>query len=1316
MSVRKTRGGRVFSPYNTISGDLDALSLVEDALRTSTQGLDAWELEPLTPLPSPTPTPPGSPHLAPLSPRNTVAPTTAAMLAPLVQGEAAPPTISPKVGELAAPTSGAYNSPEVREPGVPLAEGLATAAASHKKARARESKRARRAKKRLAEKDALEGKKTRSSLSKRASQVAQVKSSLQLSRLPIARRELKDEGYRVFEWDGSNWAIQRVAGFGSSMLSTYAPRIFHNMRERLQALYARHPSLQRNFANSIYPAVSFNFGPSTVCFPHTNAANDPVNWCHIFALGRFNPDAGGHLVLRDFRLAVRFPAGASHKDDGEPVHNAGAPLSPSPAELCVGTSAEAEQRNASLDAVPEPVEGVRGVQVVTKTRGKRYATSDEPLRSWLPFRDKYLDELLRLEGRGASGSTKTCLRCTADAATYRCRDCMGGELFCKACIVQRHAQLPLHRIQEWSGTYFKPRSLRELGMVVRPAHLDGKSCISLSTSVDVVVLHVNGVHTVRLEFCECSASKRRTQLLRLGWWPATPFEPKTAATMVLLRQFHLLNLQGKLPAYDFYRALELATDNIGLEHLPDRSSAFMLMVREWRHVVMAKRAGRGHDATGIGGFNPGELAVRCRACPEPGVNLPDGWELAKPADAREDIWLAPGAAHFIDHKPYAEFIAKYAATQEDMRTCSGFAALLNALTRKSKGLRSTGVVAVSCRHEMFRPNGMGDLQKGERYRNIDYVLASSLRGCTVKKIKDSFDIACEWSKGFFLRAKDLPEELRIGIPPEEWVFVVPKFHVAAHKEMCQANYSSNYTPEVGRWDGEQVERLWSQMNAAGPSTKEMTPGARWEALDDFCNFNNWRKTTQFGNDLLRLQLEAIPEAGKHLEDFEAFDGFLRAQRPSDVVQWEAMVREWEQDHQKPNPYVQPRASQAGSPSAFIVLGLEVKQAQAALSRQKDSATTTLQQVNWQKRASPLLHKIQRYLELQAIYMPRLSRPTATPSLSLETATLFPITLPSDLPPSDRAASCDLNLSTIEEDLRSANAFEALEDLRRSLRMRASYNLDKIKNVTGQVPNTRAREKQATVDEAVRDAKQRYREARSALERLRGPGEWEKMLRPLLDSDVIALNERALRREELAENERLRELGSTVEDRGVPLTGAVQVGEGRRTLSWIWYTGGAQMSPQDDADISLRDALRVEWAKARARAARWCEQVRLVEEEMRRVIQSTREAAKRWNLLRSRRQSQPVTTSSWDEHLDEGLRAYADEHCAMEASVADELEAKWQAVRVRAREFVESLSTSSWSQGALHMAGVTQEPTVVIELEVDMSDEEADQDDGDAYEF
>lgn len=83
-----------------------------------------------------------------------------------------------------------------------------------------------------------------------------------------------------------------------------------------------------------------------------------------------------------------------------------------------------------------------------------------------------------------------------------------------------------------------------------------------------VVIHSNGIHRVAVDYCRCTSLSHRQQLLRIGWWPATPLEPRTCATMEVLRHFHLLTLQGKLPGYSFLKALELQTDNTGLSPPP----------------------------------------------------------------------------------------------------------------------------------------------------------------------------------------------------------------------------------------------------------------------------------------------------------------------------------------------------------------------------------------------------------------------------------------------------------------------------------------------------------------------------------------------------------------------------------------------------------------------------------------------------------------------------------------------------------------------------------------------------------------------------
>ena len=59
------------------------------------------------------------------------------------------------------------------------------------------------------------------------------------------------------------------------------------------------------------PAAAYNLGPATVCRPHRDSANLSFGICTITALGRFDPKAGGHLVLRELGLVIEFPPGAT---------------------------------------------------------------------------------------------------------------------------------------------------------------------------------------------------------------------------------------------------------------------------------------------------------------------------------------------------------------------------------------------------------------------------------------------------------------------------------------------------------------------------------------------------------------------------------------------------------------------------------------------------------------------------------------------------------------------------------------------------------------------------------------------------------------------------------------------------------------------------------------------------------------------------------------------------------------------------------------------------------------------------------------------
>lgn len=83
------------------------------------------------------------------------------------------------------------------------------------------------------------------------------------------------------------------------------------MAQTLKALFEQHPHLTHNFSNSIFPAASFNCGPTTVSLEHTDHNNLSHGLCALTALGDYDHTLGGHLILFGLKLAVQFPAGST---------------------------------------------------------------------------------------------------------------------------------------------------------------------------------------------------------------------------------------------------------------------------------------------------------------------------------------------------------------------------------------------------------------------------------------------------------------------------------------------------------------------------------------------------------------------------------------------------------------------------------------------------------------------------------------------------------------------------------------------------------------------------------------------------------------------------------------------------------------------------------------------------------------------------------------------------------------------------------------------------------------------------------------------
>ncbi|KAJ7676186.1 hypothetical protein B0H17DRAFT_849740, partial [Mycena rosella] len=105
--------------------------------------------------------------------------------------------------------------------------------------------------------------------------------------------------------------FKRLSGFANKLMWIFAPLLTSFYVVQMGMLAARYPNLTWNLVGTLFAACTFNFGPHTITVPHLDFGNLSWGWCAITALGWFDPDVGGHLILWDLKLVIRFPPGST---------------------------------------------------------------------------------------------------------------------------------------------------------------------------------------------------------------------------------------------------------------------------------------------------------------------------------------------------------------------------------------------------------------------------------------------------------------------------------------------------------------------------------------------------------------------------------------------------------------------------------------------------------------------------------------------------------------------------------------------------------------------------------------------------------------------------------------------------------------------------------------------------------------------------------------------------------------------------------------------------------------------------------------------
>lgn len=250
------------------------------------------------------------------------------------------------------------------------------------------------------------------------------------------------------------------------------------------------------------------------------------------------------------------------------------------------------------------------------------------------------------------------------------------------------------------------------------------------------------------------------------------------------------------------------------------------------------------------------------------------------------------------------------------------------------------------------------------------------------------------------------------------------------------------------------------------------------------------------------------------------------------------------------------------------------------------------------------------------------------SLRMEKAEAIKLWLPSELEDiNERTSICLPGIVSSEKELRFGQLQDSLDDLRKARRVRRGLILfHKVQLVgEGQRTQTKARAAIQTLQDRIDKSVRRYRVARTALLQLDPGGDWESIYLVLNDAD----NRGPSKEQE--------EVGTS---------------DGTYTQSWIWRSSTTTVSRDE-----VNEDMRVEWAQCMARAVRWEEEVLLLQEEMRRVVEFLGWRSRSWY---SKVDARAGTVTS---AVHAGISAYAKKQGSIFHNLAVRFSQRWRSTLI-----------------------------------------------------
>ncbi|KAG1764500.1 hypothetical protein EV702DRAFT_1051329 [Suillus placidus] len=865
--------------------------------------------------------------------------------------------------------------------------------------------------------------------------------------------------------------------------------------------------------------------------------------------------------------------------------------------------------------------GLKDIQRKTKLT---LQTQNDFLREYLPWRHEYLSVLLKLEQLIKDGQYEDC---GGEEGFIRCLSCSGEHAWCPSCAIKAHQYHPFHNLQLWNGKFYESTTLQNQGYIMYLGH-GGDPCPNLSQQPNpspwsdlgamedtfwsgegdyetqlgvsnLVIMHSTGVYSHHVSWCQCPGAEkdRHLHLLKAKLFPASITRPQLAFTFDVLDNFLIDALECKTSAMSFYQKLRHFTNNAFPDKIPDRYYELMRVSRIRRDLVNRKRFGFEHETDRSPG--PGDLALYCPACPQPGINLPPSWkdsydeyvELLTIANLAHflsqhmkmktpdnDASLADGMRYMVTEGPYQTHVTESVEEREPM-----FKEAISELL----GLGQQHVLGMDV---LFLMQWLTFKRENVRQMNMDYFICNAVKypSGDIGSALIIYDVACQWSIHFHEwvdQSYHLSLPLSIKILP-----AIGKFHLSAHKLLCFPRFSLNFITGAGHINGEILETLWAPFNKISPTARSMTLAHRKEVLDDHMRDSNWKKLV----GIVKLLLKKYRRAVQGVSDIQGpYEELTKSLDLANVQEWKKAAEQAAHDRGTLLDIYQLKMDKDRTGSvAWLIEGINIENAQDALRasiRQLPEHPTASQRTVIEEKRQKLMSRINKFNNAAMVMTNGMEleggeeMPQDDPELCLEEAdgdnflsiedteggSILDLEGEADSPaevaevwmPSWAASDTimdDVIMALRQEELklRKGQANDCLEKLRQALGDRSVVFREKIhSNKSIHHQGTRSKKELLTITLSINKQARGYRRSRAAMQRLGAGSDTLSLYQPLKAQDLRVSKE------------------VTEENRH---------GQGSDTLTWFWRINNAENNQKNQWMDEL-SWFRTQEARWRARA-------------------------------------------------------------------------------------------------------------------------------------